>query len=114
MATRTMVLVQDDLDGSEGAQTISFGLEGKHYDIDLKPEHEEQLRQALSPFLAKARKVRHNQDARSQGRAAGAATPTDRAQTAAIRRWATEQGMEVPARGRIPRHIREAYDNAGR
>ncbi len=109
MATRTITYMQDDLDGTEGAQPVSFSWQGKNYEIDLTPEHEEELRQLLSSYISNGRRVGRSQPARRPG-----STPTDRAQTAAIRRWATEQGMDVPARGRIPRHIREAYENAGR
>ena len=42
MATRTTVLVVDDLDGSEGAEPLSFALDGASYEIDLSEKNAEQ------------------------------------------------------------------------
>jgi hypothetical protein len=36
-----------------------------------------------------------------------------REETAAIREWATANGLEVSARGRIPSTVLEAYENRG-
>jgi len=39
MAQKTLILLQDDLDGSEAAETVSFGLDGKSYEIDLSEKN---------------------------------------------------------------------------
>ena len=43
MAQRTQVLYVDDIDGSEAAGTVRFGLGGTDYEIDLNQQHAEQL-----------------------------------------------------------------------
>ncbi len=84
---------------------MSFGLGSKHYEIDLSEENEERLRQALNPYLANARKVtRASRDT--------SMTARSRNETAAIRAWAQQQGMDVPPRGRLPCHIVESYEQA--
>jgi hypothetical protein len=35
MARNVSVMITDDLDGSAGAQTVAFGLDGVSYEIDL-------------------------------------------------------------------------------
>jgi hypothetical protein len=37
---------------------------------------------------------------------------SDEPSAADVRAWATEKGIEVPSRGRLPQEIREAYDDA--
>src|SRR5438128_1765692 len=55
MAQRVVYL--DDLDQSEGAETILFALEGKEYEIDLSEKNAERLRAALKEFIEAARPV---------------------------------------------------------
>lgn len=105
MARKVQVLLEDDLDGSEADETVSFGLDGVAYEIDLTEEHASALRRALEPWIAGARKVAHRGvvDLRSRGseRAAGAAD---------IRRWAAENGIPVSPRGRISLELRTRYE----
>ena len=35
VAQKVEVVLVDDLDGSEAAETVSFGVDGRHYEIDL-------------------------------------------------------------------------------
>ena len=48
MAQKVQVLLVDDLDGSEASSTISFGLDGTDYEIDLNASHAAELRAALA------------------------------------------------------------------
>lgn len=104
MARETRVTITDDLDGSEGASTYRFSWQSTAYEIDLTDAHRDDMLRSLEPFIAAARKTA------SSPRRRGASQPQgDRA--ADIRAWARENGHEVPARGRIPDHIRQAYAN---
>lgn len=103
MATKTLVSVVDDIDGSEDAQTVSFTYGGQTYEIDLAARNREALSAALAPFIAAARSSKGGRDRR-----AGARFEDD---AAAIRRWAAENGVHVSERGRIPRNVREQYEN---
>lgn len=107
MAQKVHIILVDDLDGSEAHQTVSFGLDGANYEIDLTDDHAAALREALAPYLGHARKV---------GRAGGAKKSTAKAaggaSAAEIRDWARSNGYDVPDRGRIPSEVREAFDAA--
>ncbi|MDP9696140.1 UNVERIFIED_ORG: hypothetical protein J2X79_003719 [Arthrobacter globiformis] len=35
MAQKRVVILEDDLDGSEASETMKFGLDGREYEIDL-------------------------------------------------------------------------------
>ena len=109
MAQKTLVVLQDDLDGSEAAETVSFTLDGVSYELDLSETNATKLRKAVAPFIAAARRT----GGRSQRKRTGGGAPAraDREQLAAIRAWARSRGMDVNDRGRIPRHIVEAYNS---
>ncbi len=109
MAQQVSVRFVDDVDGSEAAGTVSFGLDGREYEIDLSDGNAAALRAALAPFAAVARSAggaRRRPAAPRPGRAAG----TDRERTTAIREWARENGHEVSERGRIPNAVIAAYE----
>jgi hypothetical protein len=48
MAKKTVVLLEDDIDGSEATETLSFALDGSEYEIDLNEGHAKELREALA------------------------------------------------------------------
>ncbi|WP_392965585.1 Lsr2 family protein [Streptomyces sp. LN245] len=101
MAQRVVVTLSDDIDGSEAAETIAFGLDGKSYEIDLNRVNAEELRKALEPYVEAGRK-----------RSKSGKTYTHTALTpdpAAVRAWARSNKMDVPPRGRIPKKVYEAF-----
>lgn len=106
MATVTETILIDDLDGTEGAETLVFGLDGATYEIDLSPENMTTVREALEPLVAKATRV----DGKRKGRKPSA--PAKQSDAAKVREWARENGHEVGNRGRIPVEVIEAYEAA--
>ncbi|WP_165987078.1 Lsr2 family protein [Streptomyces sp. YIM 98790] len=111
MAQKVQVLLLDDLEGGEADETVTFGLDGKNYEIDLNAENAEQLRAALEPYLkAGRRSTGRSQRGARPGRTSAAGGGT--ADTAKIRAWAKENGYAVNDRGRVPAEIREAYEKA--
>lgn len=109
VAQRVVVTLSDDIDGGEAAETVAFGLDGKMYEIDLNAANAKKLRKALAPYLAAGRK----QPARAAaGRSLSADSYTHTAlapDPAAVRAWAQSNKMDVPARGRIPKRVYEAF-----
>ena len=57
MAQRTVVTLEDDIDGSEAEGTVTFAFNGVQYDIDLSKKNSDKLAKALAPYVASARKV---------------------------------------------------------
>lgn len=106
MSKSVSVIITDDLDGSENAQTVSFGLDGVSYEIDLAKKNRAKLEHSLAPFIAAARRVPRGSRRRG-GRAAGA--PADRS---AVRDWARSAGLQVSERGRISADIIQRYEAA--
>jgi hypothetical protein len=111
MVQRVQYLILDDLDGSEGAETVLFSVDGTAYEVDLTKEHADEFRAGLDRWIKAGRKARGGKQPAKAGRAAKVAkdSPSD---TAKIRAWAKEQGMEVSDRGRIPLEVRAAYSAA--
>src|SRR5215475_14050986 len=104
VAQRTQVLYVDDIDGTEAEGTVRFGLGGTDYEIDLNKKHADEFAQALSPFIAAARKV-------PSARRARGARPVRHDQSD-VRAWARAQGIKVSDRGRIPADVLNKYQAA--
>jgi Lsr2 len=104
MAQRVQIILEDDYDGGSADETVSFALDGAEYEIDLSSSNAAGLRDALSPWLAKARKT--------GGRRKRASKASGSSSTSDIRAWAQSQGLEVSSRGRVSADVREAYEKA--
>lgn len=103
MAQKVQIILEDDLDGGEATQTVTFGLGGATYEIDLNDKNAAKLEKALEPFIAAGRKVGKTAAARGKKAPGGPSA-------AEVREWALANGHDVPARGRIPAGVREAYN----
>ena len=90
------------------ARRWHFGLDGARFEIDLNRKKAAALRKSLAGFVAASRVVKPESTMRRQSRKAanGQASGPLPAQ---IRSWAVGQGIEVPARGRIPETVRAQY-----
>lgn len=109
MASKTIVNLVDDLDGTEATQTVKFGLDGVHYTIDLNDENAQDLRDRLADHVTAGRRIAVQRAGRTYNKATVSET---RAVNQAIREWAREQGDDVSARGRIPAELVERYKAA--
>lgn len=108
MAQRVNVVLVDDIDGSDATETVTFGLDGVQYEIDLSEAHADELRQAIALYIGHGRRAGGRKRGSSNGRSAAGARsggPT----AAEVRAWARENGWDVPARGRVSAEVREAY-----
>ncbi|WP_350006053.1 Lsr2 family protein [Pseudarthrobacter sp. WHRI 8279] len=109
MAKKTVVLLEDDIDGSEATETLSFALDGSDYETDLNQEHAKELRDALTRFTNAGCKV-----------SGGRGRPASRTKSSshggpdakAVRMWAAENGIPVNTRGRIQAEVVEKYEAA--
>lgn len=108
MAQKVRIELVDDLDQSEADETVTFALDGTSYEIDLSEKNASALRQSLEPYVAAARKVSSSRG----GRRAGARSASPNRDPKAIREWAQANGYDVPARGRIPAEVEQAYNAA--
>lgn len=113
--TKTVITqITDDLDGSNGAETVTFGYRGTDYEIDLGRRNSSAFDKAIKPYVDAARKVTLRGSSRrgsSSGRN-GRGRSRSAADLTAIRTWAREQGYTVADRGRISAEITDAYSAA--
>ena len=107
MAQRVQVQLLDDITGEEAAETVTFALDGFSYEIDLTADNAHQLRDELSIYLDKGRKVR-GRSGSSQQRP----KTSSRDETQRIREWAEKNGYNPSSRGRISKSIIDAYQAA--
>jgi hypothetical protein len=107
VAQKVQVLLVDDLAGSEATETVSFGLDGVGYEIDLSSGNAGGLRTELAQYVEHARKSGGAQVRRRRQR-----NGAGREQSARIREWARSHGHKVNERGRIPANIVAEYEAA--
>lgn len=100
MAQKVHVQLVDDLDGTEADETVTFGLDGKTYEIDLNSKNAGKFRKVMDAYVGGARRVGSSKPRRSSG---------TNGSTKAVREWARANGYEVSDRGVIPTEIKEAY-----
>ena len=113
MAKTTLVVLVCDLhgDGTEAVTTIRMDNGTARYELDLCQSNVDEL----SGAGRRLRPRRRTGGAGAATKAAnGAAAKTRRRRrgapdTAAVREWARAHGYTVSDRGRIPRHIVEAF-----
>ena len=109
MRSVTVTLV-DDLDEAKAAdETISFGLDGRDYEIDLSKAHAGELRKMASRYIAAARRAKTAVRQRPARR-----TQADRERARQIRTWAVEKGLMTTERGRIPEHVTREFEASRR
>ena len=116
MAQKVQVLLVCDLhaDEVEGSETLSFGLDGSSYDIDVCPEHATELRDSFAPYVGAARRGGRGAVAPAQRRSGrrAASGSDDRQRVSEIREWARAHGHQVSERGRIAATVLQAYQAA--
>ena len=109
MATKQHVNVYDDLAGSAAEvpadETVSFGLDGRSYEIDLTFDNAAKFRKDMAPYTAVARLAPRTPRHKPRNQAS-------RDRSSEIRAWAKKEGYEFSERGRIPAHIIAKYDAA--
>ena len=106
MATRKEIILVDDVDGGDAAETVSFGLDGTFYELDLSKQNAANLRKSISGFVEHARRV--------GGRAKRGTAKRASHEVAEVRTWAQNNGYKVSARGRISADVQQAFDEAQR
>jgi nucleoid-associated protein Lsr2 len=113
MAKTVVTQITDDLDGSNGAETISFAYRGTSYEIDLGRRNASAFDKLMKPYVDVARKVTATRGGRrpsSNGRRGSRSRSTN--EMATIREWARAKGFQVSDRGRISANIMDEYNAA--
>ena len=115
MARRTKVVVVCDRHRGEveAVGTMEIAIDGERRKLDLCAEHLAELRRTMRPWLRQAAtaapKTRSRGAAKKRGSSSRAARSSDAAE---VRAWARDNGWDIPARGRIPNDVREAFSAA--
>jgi hypothetical protein len=116
MAQRVEVVLTDDLDGGDAAETVTFGLDGVTYEIDLSEANADELREMIDRYTAAGRRVGGRAKAARPVKAATNASSSKAGRDydlAALRIWAAANGIEVSKRGRVAQRVVDQYLAAG-
>ena len=114
----------DDLDGGDAAETVTFGLDGATYEIDLSKKNAAVFRKSFARYVnaarrstAPSRSTRRTVPSRSTRRPAAPSTNGAKSKRdfdiLQLREWAGANKVAVPGRGRIPNSVVEQYKQAG-
>lgn len=108
----TKIITVDDIDGHEGEDVAKrdFEVGDTKYTIDLGDANYKRLREALdllAPYLEKANVVR--QAGRARRSAADPAPRLRGYSNGDVREWATSEGIQVSARGKIADEVYEKF-----
>ena len=115
MAKATVEVLVDDLDGSEGVETVRLGWNGEWRELDLSKKNLASLSRAVDRYWNASRPVSRN--GQSSSRRPSKPTRSSRRAKAKrdpkmIRAWAVDNGIAVPTRGRIPGDVERQYNDA--
>lgn len=105
MAQKVMVQLIDDIDQTPADETVTFGLDGVTYEIDLTTANAAKLRDQLSSWVGHGRRV-------GGRKSTGKPAPGPRKDLNAVREWGRNNGFKVSDRGRVSAQLQEAYDKA--
>jgi hypothetical protein len=108
VSKETFTRLIDDLDGGVAHETVTFGIDGSTYQIDLSSKHAKKLRADLAPYIESGSRVSLRAVRGTRGRAA-----TDKDVNRSIREWALAQGYDIAPRGRIKQEIVDEYHRTG-
>jgi len=112
MAQRTIVQLVSDLSGDEVAhgkgETIEFAYRGSSYTIDLTDKEAAGFDKSIAMYLEHATKI----GGRGRVGRKRSSVRSSSGDNKAIREWANANGYDIGDRGRIPAHVRNAYQAA--
>lgn len=114
MASRTVVTMICDIPHAEvtkATEALSFGFDGRAYDIDLCTEHGQALRSQIASLAEHARRVASPRPGRGDKRTYTSRSAA-RQRNALIREWARGQGHTISDRGRISVSLVQDYEAA--
>jgi hypothetical protein len=110
MAQKVNITLTDDLDGSTATETVTFGLDGTSYELDLNAKNAAALRKALATYQSAARRIGRS----SSTPARRTRRPASEVDARAVRAWAASSRIKVSPRGRIPGDVLAQFQAAGR
>ncbi|MDE9364954.1 Lsr2 family protein [Luteipulveratus sp. YIM 133132] len=111
MAQKIQVLLVDDLDGGEASETVTFGLDGVSYEIDLSNANAARLRDEMASWIGHARRTGGRRASGSRS-SSSTSSSSSRGDLNKVREWGRANGYTVSDRGRVSKELQEAYDKA--
>jgi hypothetical protein len=117
MAKATVEVLVDDLDGTEAVETVWLGWNGDWRELELSKKNLAALSRALDRYWTVSRPIAATKQTQRGARPAAAPPPRSiqrKPDPKLIRAWASENGIQVRARGRIPADVVRQYNDAHR
>ncbi|QNN99382.1 Lsr2-like DNA bridging protein [Gordonia Phage Sephiroth] len=114
MSRKEVLEITDDYDGKlinpdEEWSPVPFVVNGTAYQLDLRAANQDRFYKDMDKWINKATKVGRAPKV-GGSKPAKPASDTSGHNLTAIREWANNNGYTVSEKGRIPKHIMEAYE----
>ena len=68
MAQKIQTILEDDIQGGEASQTVTFSYQGKDYEIDLNDKNADKMEKAFAFYIEHARRIGGRSAARRSSR----------------------------------------------
>jgi hypothetical protein len=115
MAQRVRTILISDLSGDEvesGGESIPFSYRGVDYTIDLTAKEAKGFDKAIAMYIEHASKSASKSARARPGRPSSRSGTHHAERIGNMKKWAADQGIDYPKRGRLPKSLIEAYDAA--
>lgn len=103
MAQKVQIILEDDLDGGEATQTVTFGLDGDQFEIDLNDANAAAMREAFARYTGAGRTTQRRRGrkpaALSQAQQNGTAKKAASSGRGRGKRTATVEAIEATKAG---------------
>lgn len=122
MAKYVVETFTDDIDGTDGAETVTFAFDGTSYEIDLSERNKARLAKALDPFIGVARRsgrrerpaARKAAGRKTAGRTATIWSSLSAEEKDRMRAWGTRRKLTTKTARRIADSAVQAWIDAGK
>jgi hypothetical protein len=104
VASRTITLLQDDIDGSDATKTVRFAMAAPNTRLTYPTANANRFRESIAEFVGHTRKVSGR-----RGRKAASLVGADMSKAGQMREWLMEHGYDVSERGRISDWLQQVY-----
>jgi Lsr2 len=113
VAQNVIMELVDDVDGSPASKTRRFSVDGKNYQVDLSDKNNAAFDKALAKWVRAAQQASGGSRRRRTSGGGRRSRGSNGVDPRAVRVWASEKGITIAARGRIPGTVVEQFRASG-
>ncbi|AYR03187.1 Lsr2-like DNA bridging protein [Gordonia phage Octobien14] len=115
MARKEVLEITDDYDGKmigpdEEWSPVPFVVNGTAYQLDLRAANQERFQKDMDKWINRATKVGRAPKVGGSKPKPASTSSESGLDLSVVRAWANNNGYTVSEKGRVPKHVMEAYE----